>query len=345
MRRLLVLVAASALSSLGCTSSNSSSHQPPPPIPSTYPDAPLGTPVVGLYKPSHVVSDGQDLYVTAGGGQGGAGVVERIPLDGGAPTAYAAPNPWAVAVDDTYVYWTDQRPAGNDGGAGRGMVRRMPKGGGAAETLAESNAPLDLAVDGTNVYWLGDRVSILSIPKDATDASATTVIAFDGGLLNGIALDATHVYWTEVHSVASWDFRGSVGRAPKTGGAPETLAVDGFGSLVAPASDDGGVYFAMFDFDAGHPGRLLRFDTQTNATTPTGASSDPSAIFSDGRYVYWTDSQWGIFAAPVSGGATIRVASCNPNAFPLGLTVVNGVIYWAAFGENAIRSIRGPAAP
>jgi len=308
---------------------------------------------LGLSNPSHIVSDGVDLYVTAGGGQGGAGVVERIPLDGGAVTAYAAPNPWALAVDDTHVYWTDQRPEGDDAGAGRGMIRRMPKDGGAPETLAESDAvPADLALDGTNVYW-SDRkypqFAISSLPKDAVDASATTLIAFDGGLVNGITLDATHVYWTELHSIAPLQFGGSLGRVSKSGGAGETLVLDGFGSTIGPSSDDGGVYFTMFDVDAarppGRPGRIYRFDTQTGATEVSGASSSPSGIFSDGRYVYWTDDQWGIFAAPIVGGATLRVASNVNNAFPLGLTVVNGIIYWAAFGENAIRSIRGPAAP
>ena len=112
MRRLLLLVAASPLSLLACTSSDSSYH-PPPPIPSTFPDAPMGTLIAGLSNPSHIVSDGVDLYVTAGG------KVARIPLDGGAGAAYAAPNPWGLAVDDTYVYrgTSDRSPATADRGA------------------------------------------------------------------------------------------------------------------------------------------------------------------------------------------------------------------------------------
>lgn len=335
MRRLLVLVAASPL--LACTSSDSASH-PPPPIPSTFPDAPLGTQVAHLSHPSHIVSDGVDLYVTAGG------EVARIPLDGGAGAAYPAPNPWGLAVDDTHVYWADQRSEPNDGGPGRGMIRRMPKDGGAPETLVESDAvPLELALDDTNVYWTDHRfaaAAIRSMPKDAVDASATTLLTFDGGLPFGITLDPTHVYWTESKIL---------GRVAKAGGAAETLASYEFGPFVAPASDDGGVYFSRLDVGAigphGRPGQVWRLDTQTNATVPTGASSSPSGLFSDGRYVYWTDHDWGVLAAPVAGGPTMRIASNTLNASPMGLTVVNGIIYWVAFEENAVRSIRGPAAP
>ena len=129
----------------------------------------------------------------------------------------------------------------------------------------------------------------------------------------------------------------------------ETLASYEFGPFVGPASDDGGVYFSRLDLGAlgphGRPGQGWRLDTQTSATVPTGASSSPSGIFSDGRYVYWTDDVWGVLAAPVAGGPTTRIASNTLNASPMGLTVVNGIIYWAAFGEGAVRSIRGPAAP
>ena len=196
----------------------------------------MGTLIAGLWNPSHIVSDGVDLYVTAGG------KVARIPLDGGAGAAYPAPNPWGLAVDDTHVYWADQRSEPDDGGPGRGMIRRMPKDGGAPETLAESDAvPLELALDGTNVYWTDHRfgdAALRSMPKDAAvDASATTLLAFDGGLPFGITLDPTHVYWTESKAF---------GRVPKAGGAAETgIFSDGryvywtdnvWGVLAAPVS-------------------------------------------------------------------------------------------------------------
>jgi hypothetical protein len=63
----------------------------------------------------------------------------------------------ALAVDDAHLYWVDQ------GGGSGGLVQTAPKTGGAATAIASNQSmPLDIAVDGTNVYWS------LSQPLSAT---------------------------------------------------------------------------------------------------------------------------------------------------------------------------------
>jgi hypothetical protein len=54
-------------------------------------------------------------------------------------------KPWGIAVDDAYVYWTNE---------GDETVMRKPKGGGPAAVIARSQAePHRVLVDSTNVIW------------------------------------------------------------------------------------------------------------------------------------------------------------------------------------------------
>lgn len=349
LRASFVVVLASLLAA--CTSSppsSTSNPPPPPPPPARYPPAPLGTVVAELTYASQVVTDGTDLYVTSGGGSGSGsppGLVSRLTPGGTVTTLATASSPWGIAVDAAYVYFCDAHSATLKGDwAGR--IRRVPKGGGTIDTLALSAAPEAIAVDDTNVYWLDDdRLSntILSMAKTPGDASAVSLAEFDASVGNGIALDSAHVYWTEVHQTTPFQFHGSLGRVPKVGGAAETLTT---GSMWGtPASDDGGVYFGVVDVDASTlVGQVFRFDPKTRATLPVGMSSTVEAIYSTGTYVYWLDDNWGVFAAPLAGGATVRLASARMNGHPKGLTVLHGVVYWAEFGFGAILSIPGPEA-
>lgn len=70
-------------------------------------------------------------------GDGGLGIVEVV--------ASAQAKPWGVAVDDLYVYWTNE---------GANTVVRAPKGGGPPVIIArEQLEPHRILVDPTNVIW------------------------------------------------------------------------------------------------------------------------------------------------------------------------------------------------
>ena len=56
-----------------------------------------------------------------------------------------AGTPFAIAIDATFVYWTD---------TAAGTINKVPIAGGAPVTLAtEQDTPISIAVDATNVYW------------------------------------------------------------------------------------------------------------------------------------------------------------------------------------------------
>jgi hypothetical protein len=121
--------------------------------------------------------------------------VLKAPLAGGAistlctlssSTAGASFN---MAVDATNVYWT-----GRNGTAG--TLMKVPVGGGTATTLATSSSMFSaMAIDATSVYVAS--ADILSVP--ISGGAATTLVAGYGA--NGLAVDATSVYWTYVAGV------------------------------------------------------------------------------------------------------------------------------------------------
>jgi hypothetical protein len=65
--------------------------------------------------------------------------------------------PVNLALDDTYVYWTDPSPAGT--------VMRVPKTGGTPSVIARGTSPLAIAVDATAVYWSDQQGNLWRLAK------------------------------------------------------------------------------------------------------------------------------------------------------------------------------------
>jgi hypothetical protein len=139
-----------------------------------------------------------------------AAVVESLPVAGGTPLQIAR-SQWhvsGVAVDDSYVYFTDDWSY---------VVQRAPLGGGSVTMLAPGDSPQGVAVDATSVYW-ADLFSIKKAPKTGLigGGTPTVVVAGQTSVLK-ITLDATNIYWSDGGA-------GTVNMIPIAGGEPRILA-------------------------------------------------------------------------------------------------------------------------
>jgi hypothetical protein len=71
--------------------------------------------------------------------------VFSVPLNGGAPTTLTSSSSQGIAIDDTFVYFTDFAST----------VKKVSKSGGRAISLATGQAmPWGIVVDATSVYWV-----------------------------------------------------------------------------------------------------------------------------------------------------------------------------------------------
>lgn len=109
--------------------------------------------------------------------------------------------PSSIAVDGTYVFWTDY---------GSGAVMRAFADGSGATTIATGqNGPVNIALDGEWVYFTNYNAGqVVRVPK--TGGTATT-IASGQSVPYGITAHAGCVYWTNQGDGSVWSAATGVG--------------------------------------------------------------------------------------------------------------------------------------
>ena len=135
---------------------------------------------------------GSSLHTPDGGGGMDGGSNDTNPIvrvDAGTPTTLAtSASTYAIAVDDTHVYWTDLVAR---------TVMKVPREGGTPVTLAsDQERAFVLAVDATHAYWTVDAQpgpgTVMKVPL----AGGTPVTVASGQMgPTGIAVDGTTGSW------------------------------------------------------------------------------------------------------------------------------------------------------
>ncbi|MFO0748564.1 MAG: hypothetical protein U1F43_23305 [Myxococcota bacterium] len=149
--------------------------------------------------PGDLRSDGSDLFWL----DEPAGLVMRMPVGGGTPTAiFAGPaGPWAIALDAGHVYWTNPL---------EGTVMRVGKDGSGAQTLASGQAqPSSITVTATTVYWsdyAGNDSRVFKVPSAGGAVVSIPSPTVDQGIV-GLTHDSACVFWSS--------YGGELHRAPQ----------------------------------------------------------------------------------------------------------------------------------
>jgi hypothetical protein len=225
-----------------------------------------------------------------------SGVVMKVGLAGGTPTTlFSGPSgPVRMVVDATNVYWATNALFAMAGAPGQpsptavGAVMKVPIAGGNSMTLASNLSPVDIAVDGTSVYWTNGLESESgTVMKVAIDGGVPTTLASGLPEPADLAVDGTYVYWTEGTSVGG--VTGSVKRVPVGGGTPSTIASQQAGPY-GIAVDATSVYWTN---NAG--GTVFVAPLGGGASSTLAAGQDgPRGIVVDATGIYWANEGTGI---------------------------------------------------
>ncbi len=238
----------------------------------------------GEIYPSGVALDAKNLYWVDRGYGTGDGLVRKLSLTGGAPTTLVgdlSTHPTAITVTGgagAEIYYATLGTNGLDGEVWRVSPDNVPDSGAGAVVATLQNNPTSLVADATGVYWTnygsavppdaGQNGSVMrcAVPECPGGPEA---VATGQAHPRGIALDATHVYFTE-YGTGQGD--GSVVRVPRA----STGGLDGGGAAV---------------------------------TTLAGGLLYPDAVAVDAKYVYFTTRAGLIQRVPLAGGAPETVAT------------------------------------
>jgi hypothetical protein len=288
-----------------------------------------------------------------------AGTVMSEPETGGPITTIALNQDWpyAIAVDDDNVYWTnyDSQYAPGGGSGTSGSVMKQPlTGGGTPIALATGlEGPTAIAIDATNVYFAQSvGGTIKSVPIASTGSGPVTVLA-TLQTPYGIAVQNGVVYWTNYggttgpngNSYASVMSISSSG--PDAGGA----------KILTAATNAAGAYGIAVN------ATTIFFTAQNNTGTATSVESLPLAggnptvlapgqlqatgIAIDGTNIYWTDwdpNSGTVSSMPLptgSGPGAITVLAKSSDE-PLAIAVDATGIYYTAAGGGRVWRLTPP---
>ncbi len=162
--------------------------------------------IEGAYDPRGIDASAEAgheyvYWVNAGYDTGnGSGYVGRAGLAGGSPQQefikFASGD---VAVNGTTIYFS--RTNGSDGFIRQGSIADGTENGNADVTVSGAKSPPPITLDGSHLYFANPNTSVIG--RSNLDGSAPVEYAKGAGNPKGLAVDATHLYWSANQEVVA----------------------------------------------------------------------------------------------------------------------------------------------
>jgi sugar lactone lactonase YvrE len=202
----------------------------------------------------------------------GDGTIRQANLDGSDVQAIVSgqDQPQAVAVDVSYLYWANSLD---------GTIWRADLDGANAQAIVTDQEADGLAADGGHLYWTdqGDG----QIWRANPDGSNPQAIVSNQNSPWGVAVDASHIYWTNNEG------DGTIWRANLDGSDPQEI-VTGQSIPFGVAVDPDHLYWAALNEGTINRANLDGTNPQTLVTTTAG--NFPSGVTVDASHLYWATS-------------------------------------------------------
>jgi len=282
----------------------------------------------GQEHPWGIFLDGTHVYFTNKGLKGKQGSLARVDKKGGAVEVLAdgLQAPYGVVVAKGRAYFSASLP----GFGGLGSVSLVDKAhvDRAVRSPGLIDEPWAIAVRGDEIYFTDLHLRrVSSAPLTASvETSKVTALANTDGRPTAIAVDDTHVYWTDSDP-------GVVNKLPRAGGAIQTLIARG-DKTTGLAIDDAYVYFS--EWGGGRIGRVQK--SGGGIATLANDQKGVRAIAVDDTRLYWSHPPSGtIRSMPKGGGPTITHATDVKHAYSLAVDETS--IYWVEFDGGVVRAI------
>jgi len=228
--------------------------------------------------PNGVAVDGTHIYWTVPD----ANTIGRANIDGtGVNHSFitGAAGPEGLAVDSAHLYWTN----GGSGTIGRANL----DGSGVNQNfITGASGSNGLAVDAGHLYWtiIGTQFTANTIARadlpDGTNVNQSFIPSVSGqstlqGPPEGVAVDSTHVYWTEL-------LHQSIGSANLDGTGANDDFIDGADNPTGIAVDAGHLYWSNFVSNAigraDLPDGTNVDQTFIGAAGPEGVAADATIV-------------------------------------------------------------------
>jgi hypothetical protein len=278
--------------------------------------------------------------------EGGPAVDVVVPLDAqtqpdgalviGPPEMFAAGQgkPWGIAIDDAYVYWTNE---------GDETVMRKPKGGGPAVAIAQSQAePHRILVDSTNVIWHNanfanvtkgdggtDVYEISSLAKSALDQDAGVPRRIQDVQTNLKARTIAIARAPDDQIWSTWPDKLRRNNREDSNNAKDVVRPLDPREPTALAVDDAFAYFFLQQ-----PEQVWRVPKSADGTTDAGVPiatldnmPEVADMAADGTALYIVTIGGAVLRLPTpAGGATTLLGSGHP--FPRSVVVDDAYVYF-----------------